>query len=284
MHATGCDRHASGVRPVAAAQQQVVGQRHAAALHAMRANAALPLACMAQAGQHLAQQRRRVRQQLPGRQLHQGVQPPAQRSTAAGGCGSCAPGRRALGTSPCSAMRASCKQPPSNSLCTHLSAVSSAASSSLRCSSCWARMSASPLTSVPPPLVCTSSKNSCGAAEPQYGSVVDATTVTLAASNYSETGRTRQVIPHAPGSTATMSCHGCRRQGEVETSPALNNTWPIPSHPASPAAAWCTPSGPQRCRRSACLAGRAEERAGAPRGQCRAGCPAGCSKGEDLRG
>ncbi len=34
------------------------------------------LACEAQAGQHLLQQRRGVGQQLLGRQLHQGVQPP----------------------------------------------------------------------------------------------------------------------------------------------------------------------------------------------------------------
>ena len=42
----------------------------------MPAPAGCLLACVAQAGQHLLQQRRGVGQQLLGRQLHQGVQPP----------------------------------------------------------------------------------------------------------------------------------------------------------------------------------------------------------------
>lgn len=53
--------------------------------------------------------------------------------------------------------RPPCRSSPT----TDLRAVSSAASSSCRCSSCCAKISASWLTSAWAPLVCTSSKNSC---------------------------------------------------------------------------------------------------------------------------
>ena len=58
---------------------------------------------------------------------------------------------------------------PSSSPPPHLSVVSCAAGSSRRCSSCSARMRAIWLTLAPPPLVCTSSKNSCSRAGPAGG-------------------------------------------------------------------------------------------------------------------